>query len=515
MASRKNRNSSPARNLHEKTPQPKETESANDDVRKDEIMRYDPARTLLIECLERATNGDSGHFVENLAAKFTTDAKNGVYDDLTDDEYHIVLGRVEKLSVLWHNRPRRPAGEILLSLLEQVTIPRDGLEGIADTLVECYDWKDLPLDEHGNPKAGAGSESATETDAAVASAFELCRPAAIRDAIAARIIGQEDAAKAAAMVVHGQISGRRTNAVFCGPSGCGKSEIWRCLSKEYPGLIRMIDASRMSGEGWAGGVHLRNVFDGVNPDDIRRRGLIVVFDEADKILCERAVGASGTDHNRLVQNNMLKMLDGDVIEFGSESSSQPAFSVDCSNVSVVMLGAFENLLNDKTAGAKRIGFGTAPVAGDPGSHRDISYGDLIKAGTRREIAGRINRIIALNPLDAAAYESILTGPALEDLEKDFKRRVIISAAAAGMLSRQAIETGLGVRWAKSAMRNAVEDSLFDAPEAAEFRLDLNHGKLRCRAQASRETDTAGSCPESPADLPTPEEWFEITANLPF
>lgn len=117
-------------------------------------------------------------------------------------------------------------------------------------------------------------------------------------------------------------------------AGCGKSETWRCLSKEYPGLIRIIDFSRMSADGWKGSLHLRDIFTGIDPDDLRRRGLIVVLDEADKILCEHALGA------------------------------------------------------------RRIGFSTAPKT-DPGSHKNISYDDLIHAGMRREVAGRVNKIVAL------------------------------------------------------------------------------------------------------------------------
>ena len=512
MASKKNKNRS-AISFREEPAQPMETKPDYVEE-KDFLAPYDPTRALLIQCLEDVTAGGAGNYVENPAIQFTESAEAGKYDNLSDGEYNILLRRVEQLAALWRKQPRRPAGEILLSMLEQITIPRDKLEAIADPLMEWYGWEYLPLDDHGNPMVASGAEA--ETDAAIAAAFSPRRPAEIRDAIARRVIGQDNAVKAAAMIVHGQLAGRRTNAVFCGPSGCGKSEIWRCLSKEYPGLVRMIDASRMSGEGWAGGVHLRNVFDGTNPDDIQRRGLIVVFDEADKILCESAVGAGGTDHNRLTQNNMLKMLDGDVIEFGAEHN-QSSFAVDCSNVSVVLLGAFENLMDKKAAAkAKHIGFGSAPEAESP-THADISYDDLIKAGTRREIAGRINRIVALDPLGVAGYREIIKGPALFDLEKDFKCRIVIDDAAAGMLSQQAIESGLGVRWAKSAMRSAIDDAMFDVPDAEECRLDLRGGELRCHAQAPR-----GTVPSEPrravsGGAPGPDGGFVFgdDDNMPF
>ena len=514
MASRKNSKNHPARNLHEKPVQSMETKSACVEE-KDFLTRCDPTRALLIECLERVTADAAGQFVENPAIQFTADVKAGRYDDLSDEEYNILLCRVEQLAALWNKQPRRPAGEILLAMLEQVTIPRDSLEGIADPLLEWYGWEEAPLDDHGNPLVFSGGEA--EAGAAISAAFAPRKPAEIRDAIAGRVIGQDNAVKTAAMIVHGQLSGRRTNAVFAGPSGCGKSEIWRCLSREYPGLVRIIDFSRMCGEGWNGSVHLRDVFEGVaNKDDIQRRGLIVVLDEADKVLCETAISSSGNNHNHVVQNNLLKMLDGDVIEFGAEHG-QPAFSVDCSNVSVVMLGAFENLMESKSAGsAKHIGFGTAPESAPP-EHRDISYDDLVKAGTRREIAGRINRIVALNRLDAGGYKAILEGPVLSDLAESFQRRIVISGSAVSALSEQAVTSGLGVRWAKSAMYNAIEDALFDAPDAEGFRLDMRGGELSCRAQVPRGTAPAEPCRAVSGGAPAPDGGFSFgdDENLPF
>lgn len=288
--------------------------------------------------------------------------------------------------------------------------------------------------------------------------------------------------------MYNQLSGRRTNAVFCGPSGCGKSEIWRTLSKEYPGLVRMVDFSRFSGESWNGSLHLRDIFTGVDPAGVRRRGLVVVLDEADKIVCEHAVGASGTDHNAIVQNSLLKMMDGDMVEFGAKDG-QPALSVDCSKVSVVMLGAFERLLDSKSQSSKHIGFGSAPDAG-AGLHRNISYDNLIQAGMRREIAGRIGKIVALEPLSKDDYRSILTGPVLDGVQESTRRAVRVDAAAARALAARAAGSGLGVRWMKSAILNTMDDAVFDAPDAMAYVISQRDGELRCRARKPRKSVNA-------------------------
>ena len=288
------------------------------------------------KCLEYISSEGAGYYLENPAVQFTADAKAGKFDELSEETYKSVLDDVEQLASLWDNRPRKTVGEILLYVLERMPMSSAQLDAIAEPLAELLNWP--------GPKSDDASPAALSPVLERAAANRS--PKAIRDAVASRVIGQPKAVKAAALITYHQLSGRRTNAVFCGPSGCGKSEIWRMLSKEYPGLVRMVDFSRFSADGWRGSLHLRDIFNGVDPKDIERRGLIVVLDEADKILCEHAVGSGGTDYNVLIQNDLLKMLDGDVIEFGTEDKLA-ALSIDCSKISVVMLGAFERLLDDK------------------------------------------------------------------------------------------------------------------------------------------------------------------------
>ena len=498
MASSKKSKNRPARGLPEKT--------AAAEERRDALARYDETGDVLARCLERVTADDAGSYVENPAIEFTQKVKDGRFDNLSDEEYDARLRKVEKLSTLWHKQPRRTAGEILLALLERITIPRDRIEDISGQLMEWYDPEDGCLDEHGNPCSPSGDEA--EAKAAIDAAFASKRPAEIRNMIAGRVIGQENAVKAAAVIVYNQLAGRRTNAVFCGPSGSGKTEIWRVAARQFPGLIRMMDFSRFTAEGWRGTQHISDIFSGLDPDNLRRTGLIVVLDEADKVLCEHAMGAGGTDYHLLLQNDLLKMLDGDVIEFGAHDG-KPAMAIDCANVSVVMLGAFETLLAGKAGDARHIGFGAAPGTGDPGSHGNISYDDLIKAGTRREIAGRINRIVALDPLGAAGYREIIKGPALSGLEEDFKCPIVIDDAAADMLSQKAVESGLGVRWAKSAMRNAIDDAMFDMAGAEEYRIGVCGGVLRCTA-ARRKTPDSGE-----AHAETRMAAFDFDEPLPF
>ena len=418
-------------------------------------MRKKSAFEFCTCILHQIADEGAGSFIENPAVQFTENAKAGMYDGLTEEDYQAALTEVEQLASIWDNKPRMKAGDVLLYVLERMPSSPRQRNAIAGTMAGLLDWPDP---DHGSPPKTSLRHVFTMASAARS-------PKEIRDAVSRNVMGQPEAVKAASLIMWNHLSGRRTSAVFCGPSGCGKSEIWRCLSKEYPGLVRMMDFSRFSAEGWNGSLHLRDIFAGVKPDDLERRGLVVVLDEADKIVCEHAIGSGGTDHNAILQNNLLKMMDGDVIEFGP-ADKQPALSVDCSRVSMVLLGAFEQLLTSKARDAKRIGFGSGTDGtAEAGKHGNITYGDLIRAGMRREIAGRINRIVALDPLSLDGYKAILKGPVLSGLRKSVNRGIRMDDAAADALAARAMESGLGVRWMRSAVINAVDDALFDEPDA--------------------------------------------------
>lgn len=475
-------------------------------------MRKETALDLCTRCIDSIYRKGGNAYIENPASQFIENAKNGFYDSLSEDEYQTLKDETEELAKLWGKRPRRAAGDILAGILanaQGMNLPQmeslanlfaslltDPMEGVepqpSDELIaaaeeyindpgeqflfECNARFDDFIAGRDDPFAETIKES-----------FQELPPKKIRDNVARQVIGQPEAVKAAALIAYNHLSGRRTNAVFAGPSGCGKSEIWRCLSKEYPGLVRMMDFSRFSAEGWNGSLHLRDIFDGVDPDDIRRQGLIVVLDEADKIVCEHAFGGSGTDHNVLLQNDLLKMMDGDMIEFGEENK-KPALTIDCSKVSVVMLGAFERLLSGKVQTAKHIGFSyDAANTETAEKHKNISYDDLIHAGMRREIAGRVNRIVALNPLTVSDYRSILLGPVLSGMQGVNGYVICIDRAAGDALAEQAIASGLGVRWMRSTLQNIIDDTAFDVPDAKEYKIVMRDGKLCCQARRRRKT----------------------------
>ena len=410
-------------------------------------------------------NGELSQNVENPLLDFVVQAKSGELDDIPDEEYNVRSKDCQQFAAIWHKEPRRTAGDIFLDALQMTSISREYREKIIELLAECslhsdYLPKQEPAGGSPSPQEVPGISGSEHT-----SDSYCVSPRSIYSSLCRRIQGQDEAKRVAATITYNHVKGRRSTAVFCGPSGCGKSEIWRQLSKDFPDLIRIVDASRMSAEGWKGSFHLRDIFEGIPAADLEDHGLIVVLDEADKICCEAAVGAGGTNYNALTQNSLLKMLDGDMIEFGHEDNNRKAFKVDCSHVSVVLLGAFEHLLKNKSESRGGIGFGSSLQSRCDYSNTKISYEDLISAGMRREIAGRINRIALLQPLSVSDYRALLTGPVMDDLQTMGGCRIEIDEHSVDLLSEQASKTELGVRWMRSQLINALDDLMFDDPTA--------------------------------------------------
>lgn len=423
-------------------------------------MRKESAYKFWRRYLKLVCNGEASLYVENPVCGFMVRFKAGEYDNIPDAEYDELVQEYDEYNAIWSAKQLQTTGEILLNALRMTTIDSPRMDSIVEVLAESSEQSNyLPAPEHHDC-----DPSRREMHAA---GLDDWSPRAIYDYISRRVHGQDGAKKAAAMVVYNHIEGQRSTAVFCGPSGCGKSEIWRHLARELPQIIRIADASRLVAEGWKGSFHLRDIFDGVPVEDLKR-GLIVILDEADKICCETAVGAGGTNYNALTQNSLLKMLDGDVIEFGHNEGGRKPLSVDCSRVSVVMLGAFEQLMEGKSHASGGIGFGSVVRKECGYGNSEITYDDLIAAGMRREIAGRINRIVPLQPLSTDDYREILMGPVLDDLQGTMQYGIKIDCQYADSLAEQAAMTGLGVRWMKSQIMNALDDLMFDDPAAGEY-----------------------------------------------
>lgn len=426
--------------------------------------------------LAMSCGADADTPVDNPVVAFTKGAKAGEYDDISEDEYKALMNRVGEFGYFWKDQARPGAGEVLLRALRATDIPKPVIAEIAGRLAECSartrygsPWLGGVLSPRILSQAGLRDYASAVPDLSDIRDFDSglapgSAPKSIYDGLVRDVYGQDEACRAAAIVMYKHLNGRRTNALFHGPTGSGKSEIWRSLSRRFPGKVRMVDFSRIAGDGWLGSMHMRDVFDGVDPQQLAKEGVVLVLDEADKIVAERVTNSRGFNYNNVIQNQMLKIMDGDTVEFGREKNVEP-MTVDCSRVSVVMLGAFENLVGARAAAPKPIGFGSAGTAAAKDESAPVGYDELVQAGMRRELAGRVQLIAQVHALDLAGYESILLGRVLRNPDVVGKLDISASGEDVTALASAAMDAKLGVRWMTSQVANAADTMLFDHPEA--------------------------------------------------
>lgn len=282
------------------------------------------------------------------------------------------------------------------------------------------------------------------------------------------IVGQDEAIKTAALILFNHSYKRRSVNLFIGNSGCGKSHIWNVLQNEMGSeKIWIVDSNMITLEGYSGSTKISSIFKSLPPK--HRERIVLVMDEFDKIL-EPQHGSHGTDYSALLQNQLLRLFNGDTMTFAGEDG----FSVDTSKISIVLLGAFQNIRDKKNRSNTStgvIGFGRQPHSECNNDNAKIIIEDLIHFGMRRELAGRINRIVYLNPLSVEDLTRI-GQQEIRNLEKQLCRSISVDSNVLFDLACKAEKKGLGARWLKSQLHNALDNLLYENPHAEHFIIDF-------------------------------------------
>ena len=447
----------------------------------------------------------------NPAVQFTKDAKAGKYDQFSDHDYYIQLHEVEDFAAFWLNRPEQKASDILRVALENIDIDKDSLHKMAEILSECYfsstapgvaeapvqepEIAETPVREPEDADDAIDSDLSPEKDPSAIEHssvkqpennrkmpsqknnlrtspldnMDLDSPQEIYERLAKHIYGQENAVRAAAMLLYNHVHDRKRNILFAGQTGSGKTEIWRVCKQLYPN-IRIIDSTLITEEGWTGSFKAKNIFDNMTRQEAEKA--IIVFDEFDK-LCEPKIGSGGTNHSLGIQNGLLKLIEGTTIPLKD-------FDVNTSKISFVFCGSFERLAEMKTdvEAETSIGFGASLEKKDAYLvYKDLLQpSDLVKySGMRQEIAGRINQIVQLSPMTAEDYKKILEDDQispLHQLERQYGVKLILDQDTEQKLTQEAEETRMGVRYLRSRIQQMLDEQMFQNCGQTEYTLSM-------------------------------------------
>lgn len=276
------------------------------------------------------------------------------------------------------------------------------------------------------------------------------------DLLCESIIGQDEAKKAAAMVMYNTWSVRPCTALFCGQSGSGKTEIWRVFARALSGLINIIDGSHITPPGYRGSSLASVLY--VIQQSTEGHPSILVIDEVDKMLR----GDFGVEKSA----QLLKLLEHEKLIMQPEGN-RPAFVFDASNVSIVLLGAFTELRKQKLQLAPQLGFGTPPARPKPSEK--ITEQDLINYGISPEIVGRIERIVTMEQPTLDMYARIAELEA-EKLTRSTKRTVSLSDYTLKKIVADAYNHQVGARYLKNSIYSLLDEQMFDHPSLRSYTL---------------------------------------------
>ncbi len=284
----------------------------------------------------------------------------------------------------------------------------------------------------------------------------------------------------------------KSNVIMLGPSGCGKTALLSHLSRLLDIPFAVTDASSLTEAGFVGAdveVAVRNLYYAADKDVEKAEHGIIYLDEFDKIARKSGANNSITADpgHEGVQQALLKMLEGSVVEFASRGQRKhpeaPTIKVDTKNILFIVGGAFvgiDEVIAKRLNKASSIGFG-AEVQGkedkpkfDELIHK-VRPEDLMQYGIIPEIIGRLPVICTLETLDEDALLRILTEPknapvkqyqkllAMDNVELEFQEDALRAVA------RKAIERKTGARSLKGIIEDIMLDVMFDIPKSNEPR----------------------------------------------
>lgn len=234
-------------------------------------------------------------------------------------------------------------------------------------------------------------------------------PQCIYDKLKKKIIGQDESIKKISTAIYLNCNYsdiKKQNMLVVGPTGVGKTFIFEELSKQLDIPLTIYSVPGLSQAGYVGkdtNDIIRQVLVNCKYDVSRAEHSIVILDEIDKIanLGEN----SGSISTEGVQNELLKLIEGEKVTINMGELTGQTYIVDTSKITFVGLGAFQEIYNTKSK--NNIGFGEI-IQTEPDNK--ISVDRMVKFGLKRELIGRLPVLVELNNLTKEDLKNILKNP---------------------------------------------------------------------------------------------------------
>lgn len=319
---------------------------------------------------------------------------------------------------------------------------------------------------HGHKKPHKNEEKETKqeliTKKIILSPNNIMLPQDIKKYLDKKIYKQDDACKAAAVMLYNHILGRSQHIMFVGPSGVGKTEIFRVLKEIYP-YICIIDSSRITTEGFKGEYKAHSIFESLLRNQVPQEEIehtIFVLDEFDKF-CRPMHTAHGENHSAERQGELLKIVENDEVMLDDLGT------INTSKISFAFCGAFEFIRSQKSE-EKHVGFGEDRVRPVINNIDDITFNEreLIEAGVVPELLGRIDGYVELQPFDKNDMEYMLRyGPngtgLIEEVEKTYNVKLRLTDEEIKRYAIRASENRMGIRNLRNMLKMRCNDLVYE------------------------------------------------------
>lgn len=316
------------------------------------------------------------------------------------------------------------------------------------------------------------------------------------------VIGQHDAKKVLSVAVYNHIQRihnpnlkiDKSNVLFIGPTGSGKTYLAETIAKHLDIPLAIVNTTSLTAAGYIGEdvvSVIERLWRDAGEDVQKAEKGIIFLDEIDKNASSRG-GTNNKDvSGKAVQQELLKILEGDKVKIYPEGSgknrkSGQAIEIDTSNMLFIAGGAFVGL-KDKP-GVQMNALGHKGTAEDISNIRmqDLLY----NFGIIPEFYGRFPNIVELEELNIKSMESIMTEPenniisqyktlfSLSDVGLNFTKKFIDKVA------NDALEVKTGARGLRTIMEDILNDIMFDIDEykGSNITVDYNYNKLKIKKE---------------------------------